>query len=243
MIQFWSENVIFFMFKNSITALIQASFAYSANVIGVLFHFLKKILNLTTFFHAWKVSAFGVILVHIFSNLDWIRENADQNNSKYGHFLRSVFLIIMILDFFYFCFVLDFLGIYIFYMPATLHDFLDTLLSDKSLLIFDYSDVSICDTVLLICSYHDISFQLPVFSFSRFSWYLFFLASKSFSCLVDNCFFFSLYLMAFLAYCHTVNIYKLHSKVLSQRESIVTNWSYIIFQWVQLSLFWRSAVS
>ena len=51
-------------------------------------------------FTAWKVSVFGVILVPIFPHLDWgrrdtpylvgMRENADQNNSKYGHFLRSV---------------------------------------------------------------------------------------------------------------------------------------------------------
>ena len=53
---------------------------------------------------AWKVSVFGVILVHIFSHSDWIRrdtleispylvrmrENTDQNNSYYKHFLRSV---------------------------------------------------------------------------------------------------------------------------------------------------------
>ena len=34
----------------------------------------------------WKVSVFGVILVRIFPHLDWIRENADQNNFDYGHF-------------------------------------------------------------------------------------------------------------------------------------------------------------
>ena len=49
---------------------------------------------------AWKVSVFGVILVRIFLYSGWIRgispysvrmkENADQNNSEYGHFLRSV---------------------------------------------------------------------------------------------------------------------------------------------------------
>ena len=58
---------------------------------------------------AWKVSVFGVILVRIFSHSDWIRrdtpylsvfpcsvqmrEKADQNNSKYGHFLRSDYLL------------------------------------------------------------------------------------------------------------------------------------------------------
>ena len=52
---------------------------------------------------AWKVSLFGVILIRIFPHSDWIgeirgispysvrmRENTDQNNSEYGHFLRSV---------------------------------------------------------------------------------------------------------------------------------------------------------
>ena len=47
----------------------------------------------------WKVSVFGVILSRIFPHSDWIRrdtlylvrmrENADQNNSEYGHFARS----------------------------------------------------------------------------------------------------------------------------------------------------------
>ena len=32
---------------------------------------------------------FGVILVHIFPYSVRMRENADQNNSEYGHFLRS----------------------------------------------------------------------------------------------------------------------------------------------------------
>ena len=50
----------------------------------------------------WKLSVFGVILVHIFPHSDWIRRdteylsvlspnagNTDQNYSEYGHFLRS----------------------------------------------------------------------------------------------------------------------------------------------------------
>ena len=36
------------------------------------------------------MSGFGVILVRIFPHSDGIRENADQNNSKYRHFSRSV---------------------------------------------------------------------------------------------------------------------------------------------------------
>ena len=39
---------------------------------------------------AGKVAVFDVILVRIFSHSDWVRENTDQNNSEYGHFLRSV---------------------------------------------------------------------------------------------------------------------------------------------------------
>ena len=49
---------------------------------------------------AWKESVFGIILVRIFLHSDWIRrdtpysarmrENMDQNNSEYGHFLRIV---------------------------------------------------------------------------------------------------------------------------------------------------------
>ena len=47
---------------------------------------------------AWKVSVFGVFLAHIFQHLDWMQclsvfspkwENTDQENSKYGHFLRN----------------------------------------------------------------------------------------------------------------------------------------------------------
>ena len=37
----------------------------------------------------WKVSVFGVFLVRIFPNLDWIPENRDQKNSEYEHFSRS----------------------------------------------------------------------------------------------------------------------------------------------------------
>ena len=48
MMQLWSENLIFFMFKKCVTALIQASMAYCENVIGALLCILKKILNLTT---------------------------------------------------------------------------------------------------------------------------------------------------------------------------------------------------
>ena len=58
----------------------------------------------------WKVSVFWVILVLIFPHSDWIRrdtpylfvsispysvqirENADQSNSEWGHFLRSIWM-------------------------------------------------------------------------------------------------------------------------------------------------------
>ena len=59
--------------------------------------------NFSTANTAWKVSVFGVILVRIFPQSDWIRrdtqysvrmrENTDQNNSEHGHFLRCVSLI------------------------------------------------------------------------------------------------------------------------------------------------------
>ena len=48
MIQLWSENMVFFMFKKSDTALMQASMVYHANVIGAFLYLL--ILNFTTFF-------------------------------------------------------------------------------------------------------------------------------------------------------------------------------------------------
>ena len=34
-------------------------------------------------------TVFVVILIRIFPHSDWIRDNADQNNSEYGHFLCS----------------------------------------------------------------------------------------------------------------------------------------------------------
>ena len=42
---------------------------------------------------ASKVSVFVAIMVRIFPYSNWIRrdENVDQNNSKYGQFLRSVY--------------------------------------------------------------------------------------------------------------------------------------------------------
>ena len=61
----------------------------------------RKIL-LNILITALKVSVFGVILVRIFPYSDWIlhispysvqmRENSDQNNSEYGHFLSSAFI-------------------------------------------------------------------------------------------------------------------------------------------------------
>ena len=57
------------------------------------------------FLNAWKVSVFRIILVRVFPHSDWMRrdtlylsysvtmpENTDQNNSEYGHFLRSASL-------------------------------------------------------------------------------------------------------------------------------------------------------
>ena len=44
----------------------------------------EKMVNKQENTTAWKVAAFGVILVGIFPHFP-----ADQNNSEYGHFLRS----------------------------------------------------------------------------------------------------------------------------------------------------------
>ena len=58
----------------------------------------RKVSSATLPFTARKVSVFGVILVRIFGeiqSISWysvrMRENADQNDSEYGHFLRSVY--------------------------------------------------------------------------------------------------------------------------------------------------------
>ena len=48
-----------------------------------------KVLTTCFYLTAWKVSAFGVILVRIFPYSVRMRENADQNNSEYEHFLRN----------------------------------------------------------------------------------------------------------------------------------------------------------
>ena len=37
---------------------------------------------------AWKVSVLEAFPVRTFPHSDWIRENADQKNSEYGHFSR-----------------------------------------------------------------------------------------------------------------------------------------------------------
>ena len=51
--------------------------------------FFRSLILYEKIYTAWKVSLFGVILIRISPLSDWIREHADQNNSKYGHFLRS----------------------------------------------------------------------------------------------------------------------------------------------------------
>ena len=74
----------------------------SFSVNSLLFPEISPFLKQFFIFTAWKVSIFGVILVRIFSHLDlygdilriWLysvrmRENTDQNNSDYGHFLSS----------------------------------------------------------------------------------------------------------------------------------------------------------
>ena len=107
-------------------------------------------------------------------------------------------LTFLIPDFFFLFFVMDFLGIYIFYMLIALQDVPDTFLSDKYFWTFHSSDISLSDTVLLLLSYHDISFYRPAF----FLWIviIFFWASKSFSLPADNRLFFSSYLRALIAF-------------------------------------------
>ena len=110
----WNEFVIFSPWKvpwNWI-AFYQNSFVISP---GLLYHLIRRDsgrlanevfmsnpivsskqwlngLNITNWNAVRKVSKFGVILVGIFPHSDWIRiqsemrENADQNNSEYGHF-------------------------------------------------------------------------------------------------------------------------------------------------------------
>ena len=161
MTQLWSGNLIFFIFKNSDTALIQASMAYCAHVIGNLFYLLEKIMNRITNFL----------------------------------FLLLTFLIP---DFFFLFYVMDFLGIYTFYMLIAFQDVPDTFLSDKYFWKFHSSDFPLSDTVLLLLSYHDISFYRPAFSL----WIviIFFLASKSLSLPADSRFFFSSYLITLIAF-------------------------------------------
>ena len=65
-------------------------------VVAILFYLKQKQLMRNI---AWKVSVLGVILVRIFLHSEKVTpylsvlspntENADQNNSEYGHFLRS----------------------------------------------------------------------------------------------------------------------------------------------------------
>ena len=62
---------------------------FSSCLCYLRYHFvLFMLLSIT--YNAWKVSVFGVILVRISPHSDWIRENVDQKQSEYGHFLRSV---------------------------------------------------------------------------------------------------------------------------------------------------------
>ena len=57
------------------------------------FLYEKRIISSTSTRNtAWKVFVFGVFLVRIFPHADRIRENTDQKNSEYGHFLRSAIM-------------------------------------------------------------------------------------------------------------------------------------------------------
>ena len=80
--------------------------SFGKDSISCLVTELRSISSMLLLYIAWKVSLFGVILVRIFPHSGWIgeipsisrsislysfqmRENADQKNSEYGHFLRS----------------------------------------------------------------------------------------------------------------------------------------------------------
>ena len=62
MIQFCSENMIFFMLKQFNTALIQASMTYSANIIRSQLYLQKEILNLATSFFLFMIPLYFDIL-------------------------------------------------------------------------------------------------------------------------------------------------------------------------------------
>ena len=62
MIQFCKENEIFFMLKQFNTALIQASMAYSANIMSLLY-LQKEILNLVNLFFSLWYLFFDILFV------------------------------------------------------------------------------------------------------------------------------------------------------------------------------------
>ena len=92
----------------------------------------------------------------------------EENSQTYNNIFS--FLGISDTRFLEFFFVLEFLDIYTFHMPAALHDFPDTGCSILQIVLFE---------ILIAC-----------FFFSRLPWYFPFLAGKSFSWLADNLFFF-----------------------------------------------------
>ena len=80
--------------------------------------------------------------------------------------------------------------------------------------MFNSSDISLYDALYDFSSWY----LFLTAGFFGLSWYFIFLAGKSFSCLVDNRFFFSSY--GILGISSTVNFYKLHLKVQSQWETL-----------------------
>ena len=123
LIQLWSENLIFFIFKKSDTALIQASITNCTNVIGTLLYLLNKFINLITtlflcltflipdfFVFLMKFYIFLLLLFMLFFNFRiWLVLHFSDNLFSFQQFL----------------------GIYTFYISVPFQDFPDTFLPDK----------------------------------------------------------------------------------------------------------------
>ena len=124
MIQFWSENIIFFMLTQSDTTLIQASMTYCVNIIGALFYLLPETVNLVTTFFVFLISLFLIFFIN--------------------------FSILSISFFWYSILISRFFCIYIFDMLVAFQDFPDTLLFNTKFLMFDIPDICLFYTVLLI---------------------------------------------------------------------------------------------
>ena len=152
MIQFYSDNVIFLILKQSAPDLRQAPKTYCANVIRFLFDLLKKVFNLATSFLFFMISLFR-----------YFYEYLGLLDTSFFYFLIVMqdFLGISFTDtLFAFCYFLNFHGIHSFYIPAADNDVTDTLFS--WCLIFPIFFFYILFYRIFHCQ---ISIKKPVFSF------------------------------------------------------------------------------